>query len=112
MVGNLDDTPAGAIARLDDALKRRGQTVTVRRLSGPADLQVLANVRGYKPSELVGGIAQGDTSIVLSPTGLAAFVPLKRGDKIVIDGALKNVEAANNIKMANILVRINLQVRG
>jgi len=112
MVSILDDTPAGAIARLDDALSRRGQTVVVRRASGPADATVIGNVRGFKPAELVGGIAQGDISVVLSPTGLADFLPLKRNDKVLVDGGVKNVEMAENIKIKDVIVRINLQVRG
>jgi hypothetical protein len=119
--------PARAIAMLDRQLAAHGQTVTLRRPGTPAvSADLPAFVRGYKPQELVGAITQGDSEVTLSPTHIAesgwpgalaqvdgtdAAVP-RKGDKVVIQGRLRNVEAAVPIYLAGTLVRVNLTVRG
>lgn len=112
-------TPAEAIADLDAALVRRGEDVTLQRLSGPtvvATASCRAMVRGYKPEELVGAIAQGDTRVILSPTDLTSAswpdMTVRRGDKLTVQGRRRNVEYAEPVFMAGALVRIELQVRG
>lgn len=112
-------TPWRAIAMLDRQIRAHGQPVTLRRMvtnGDPVDLQVGAFVRGYKPEELVGGIAQGDTMVTLSPTSLAGSAleasPPRRNDKVLVDGRLRNVEMADPVRLAGTLVRLNLQVRG
>lgn len=116
---DMSDTPAGMIARLDDALSRRGQTVTLRRLvpDAPAvEQQVRAVVRGYRPDELTGGITIGASKVILSPTSLtgspfAAAYP-QAGDKMMVGGRLRNVEGADPIIVNDVLVRMNLMVTG
>lgn len=106
-------TPAEAIADLDAELRDSGQTVTLRR--GGANGNARAFVRGYRLEELVGGIVQGDREAVLSPTGLPVpfnSAPPKRGDVVVIDGRAVSVESAELVRMDDVLVRLNLQVRG
>lgn len=110
-------TPASAIAMLDRQLAAHGETVTLRRPVANAaaiEVDVLAFVRGYRPDELAGGIQQGDSEVVLSPTSLVAPWPdlPKRLDKVLIDGRLRNVEMANAVRIAGEVVRINLMVRG
>ncbi|GLK86683.1 hypothetical protein [Ancylobacter defluvii] len=119
-------TPAQAVASLDRHLARHGADVVLRRVQpgGPVDVTVRAHVRGYTPHELTGSVVMGDTKAIISPTqiiaagwsgastdGTDARVPV-RGDKLVIAGRLRNIEAAAPIYMAGELVRIELQVRG
>lgn len=125
-------TPEESIAMLDRQLAAHGQDVTLRRLTGtqliPFDVVCRAFVRGYGPDELTGTIAQGDSLVILSPTEIEANdwpgpnssatpdtsdrrVP-RKGDKVVIAGRVRNVEAPAPIYLGGELVRINLQVRG
>lgn len=106
-------TPASAIAMLDRTVARHGQTVILRR--GDTDTTVRAFVRNYRPDELVNGIQQGDTSLVLSPTQVADTpfaASIQRNDKVVIGGRVRNVQGADPVLIADQLVRINLLVRG
>lgn len=118
----MADTPAGMIDRLDAALGRRGQNIVLRRLTlGPASQQVAfeatirANVRPVKPEALVGNIDQRQHKIILSPTSLTAAqfpMPLRKGDKAVIDGGVKDVEFVKPIRVNDVLVRVELTVAG
>lgn len=108
-----------AIADLDDALRLSGEDVTLRRIVANADdlvrPGVRAFVRGYRPEELVGGIEQGDSQVVLSPTGMPAeFVaaPLRKNDRIVTAGRTRNVEHVDPVRIGGVTVRINALVRG
>lgn len=119
---SVDDTPAGMISRLDAALARRGQNIALRRVTlGPASQQVAfevavrANVRPVKPEELIGSIDQRQHRIVVSPTDLCATqfpMPLRKGDKAVVDGGVKDIEFVKPIKVADVLVRVELTVTG
>ena len=109
--------PRNAIAALDRSIARNGQTVTLRRgtaTAPTAQATVKAHVRGYDPEELVGGITQKDSKVILSPTGLKNWPGgmLKEGDWAQIDGHWRSIMAAVPVKMADILVRIELQVKG
>jgi hypothetical protein len=134
---NLADTPAGAIARLDAALARRGENVVLRRVVGLApnstnvDVTVRATVRAAvrsnRPGELIGDMADTDSKVTLSPSDIAAAqwpagevvsvtapepsLP-RRGDKVIIAGRVRNVEAVNAVRVADTLVRIELRVLG
>ena len=112
-------TPAQAIAMLDRQIAQHGQTVKLVRLvpNGTAiEATVKGFVRGYRPDELAGGIQQGDSSIVLSPTQLAATAfasaPVRANDKAETNGRRRNVQMADPVYINDVLVRINLQVRG
>lgn len=111
-------TPTAAISMLDRTVGRHGQAVTLRRMSGAAhlDLTVRAFVREYRSDEIVGAIAQGDSSVVLSPTQVIGSVfetaAIARNDKVVIRGRVRNVQATEPVFIGDQLVRINLQVRG
>lgn len=120
------------LAALDEALADVGQTITLRRYTGtqkiPFNVECRAVVRGYQPEELVGGITQQDAMVILSPTEIEAKgwpgpnssatptnedrrVP-KKGDAAVINGKVRNVEAAAGIYVDNTLVRIEMRVLG
>lgn len=112
-------TPAQMIADLDAALARRGEDVIVRRYTAPSgdprpktDIAVRASVRAVKAEELAGEIDQKALKVVLSPTGLAALLPLKKGDKIVVQGKDRHVELPKPIFVGGTLVRIDLMVTG
>jgi hypothetical protein len=103
-------TPAEAIAELDAALVKTGQTVTMRRGVAPVIVTatVKAFVRGYKPEELVGTITQRSRKVILSAT---FRTPLEQ-QQVSIDGQPFTIKAVDPIKMADVLVRIELQVEG
>jgi hypothetical protein len=110
-------TPQQAIAKLDRAIARYGQTVTLRRgtaTAPTATATVKAHVRGFKPDELIGGIDQNDSKVILSPSGLTGWpgdAPIK-GDWITIGERVRSIVAAEPVKMNDVLVRIELQVKG
>lgn len=113
------------IANLGRALQSAGQDIVLRRVTGGVnyDATVRAAVRSFSPEEIAGGIAATAAKVVISPTQIAAAgwpgdgesgspdpsIP-RRNDKVVIAGRVRNVEAVNAIFVANVLVRIVLQV--
>ena len=107
-------TPTEAIAMLDRQLADHGEDVALRHMSAgtaASSETVRAFVRGYKPDEVVGAIQQGDGKVTISPTGLAAAP--KFNDKTVIGGSkVRNIQAVEEIRLAGVVVRYNLQVRG
>jgi len=142
-------TPKQAIADLDASLKDDGEPIRLQRLTpaqnndlgagggdvlgagsgdvigaGMFEVTCQAHVRRYQPHELVGGITQQDSKLILSPTEIIAAgwtsgrpayddqrVPMK-GNRVFIGGRPCNVEAAAGIRMAGELVRIEAMVRG
>jgi hypothetical protein len=128
-------TPAEATAMLRRQLAAHGQDVTLQRVTqGPSGVPVKykvdcrAFVRGYQPAELVGGILQGDSKVVLSvaeieaqgwpgpnssttPTNQDRRVP-RKGDDIIIMGKSRNIEVATPVYLNGELVRIELAARG
>ena len=65
-----------------------------------------------KAEQLTDAIDQTFSNVVLSPSGLAVLLPLRKGDKIVVQGKERNVEFPGPIFMGGTLVRINLVVGG
>lgn len=124
-------TPQQALDALDRMLTAYGAPAILRRItwagstSTSRDVAVQALVRGYEPHQLVGGIMQGDSSAVLSPTPIIAAgwpgtappagtdgrVPII-GDKLVVAGRVRNIQAAVPLYVGGELVRIELQLRG
>lgn len=117
---------------LERQLAAHGQDVRLQRLTGTQqvffEVTCRALVRGYEPRELIGGILQGDSKVILSPGEIEANgwpgpnssatptaqdrrIP-RKDDKVVIAGKTRNVEAGAPIYLAGELVRIELQVRG
>jgi len=115
-------TPADLIADLDRALLDAGEDVVLRKLTlGPDSIQipfdadVRAAIRPLKADELVGNIDQTWSRVILSPTDInrAQFrLPIRKNDKIVQDGKVRNVEFPKHIRVQNVLVRIELMVAG
>ncbi|KQO86051.1 hypothetical protein ASF33_05230 [Methylobacterium sp. Leaf92] len=107
-------TPSQAISALDRQLTRHGEDVKLRAQDGAddgsEDLTRRAFVREYRPEELSGGIEQGDREVILSPSGLTAD-PQRLGGLFVGDRYC-TIEVANPVRLAGVVVRWNLQVRG
>ena len=123
--------PAEYIADLNAELADGGEDVRLQRLTLaagsvqiPFEVVCRAFVRGYEPAELVAGITQQTSKVILSPTEIAQAqwtsgrpgnedrrVPTK-GNRIFIAGRARNVEAATGKYVAGVLVRIELQVAG
>lgn len=129
-------TPAQLIQALDRNLALAGHDIVLRRMerqtpvlfAPAADVTVRAAVRsigrGYQSAELIGSIAQGDLNIIISPTQIIAAgwssgrvppdderVPVK-GNVIISGGRKYTVEGCVPIRVQNVLVRIEMQVRG
>lgn len=104
-------SPQQAIAMLDRQLAKHGQTLKLKRGSG-ALVEMRGFVRGFKPNELVGTLQQGDRSVVLSPTHLGAFGVPRAQDKAVFADGSATVQAVEPVRLNDVLVRVNLVVRG
>lgn len=107
-------TPSAAIASLDRQLARHGQTVILRRGNTTVgQAAVKAFVRGVKAEDLVGEVTQTDRTVVLSPSGLGTFGEPDASVSVVIDGKpLKIVGKPELIRVNDVLVRVNMVVRG
>lgn len=107
-------TPTEAIVMLDRQLADHGEAIGLRHMANGVISSTEAPrafVRGYKPAEVVGAIQQGDGKVTISPTGLVS--PPKFNDKAVIGGTkVRNVQAVEEIRLAGVVVRYNLQIRG
>lgn len=106
--------PADAIAMLDEQIAAHGQSIFVkeRHDGGGQVLPARAFVRGYKVAELVGGLSQGDSLVVLSPTAVSAWIGgIKTSHFIEIAGVTRSVKSVETVRMNDAVVRINVQVR-
>lgn len=101
-------TPQTAIGMLDRQLATSGQTIAFRR--GSTEQGAWGKVDGYKPEQLVGLITQADQMVVVSPTSLGGFEP-RKDDEFATGGAVGRVMWAQPRRMADVIVRWNIQVR-
>ena len=112
-------TPAALIADLEAGIADAGESVIVRRYTAPTgsprpktDRATRATVRPLKAEELVGAIDQTWSRVVLSPTAIEDLLPIKKGDKVVVQGKERNVEFPRPIFVQDTLVRLELMVSG
>jgi hypothetical protein len=113
-------TPAETIAALDRQLAKHGEDVSIIRYTAPSGNPrpkvevpgIKAFVRPVKAEELAGNIDQTASNVVVSPTDVTALLPLKKGDKVVIDGRERSIEVPKPILMGSTVVRVNLVVLG
>lgn len=119
------------IADLDAALAADGQWCVLRRKTGAQNqvinsVEVRAFVRSPRAEQLVGGITQSASFVVISPSEIAAAqwpggqppsaaahpeIP-RNGDWIVIAGKERKIDAVNPIFVDDVWVRANLTVLG
>ena len=113
MIAAIEDTPAAMIARLDAALVRRGQNVILRTGNTTVgQITIRARVRGYKPSEVIGIIQQGDSKVVVSASSLITFGMPTTAGFVVVNGVPRRIISVVPIQPGGTLVRVDLQVRG
>lgn len=111
-------TPRAAIAMLDRQIKANGQSAELRRFddAGKKSAHPLrVFLRGYVPNELGGGIDQGDSAVVISATDwgrLDVGTLPERLDQLHVGGRLRTIENVDPVYIDDVLVRINVQVRG
>lgn len=126
-------SPSEAIAMLDRFLETDGKDCILRRVYGTAgniivsDVTVRAKVSAYSETELVGGIVQTDSRVIMSPSQITAAqwpggeltsssVPdptlPRRNDKLIVDGRVRNVEFVNPADIGGTLVRIEMRIAG
>jgi hypothetical protein len=116
-------------ARLDRSLVRRGEDAVIRRAIGTspatyAECPIRILFRGYRPQELAGGVQQGDSLAIVSPSSLLAISPTvwpgkatgtlvpKALDQITVQGRLRSVIACAAFYENAELVRLEIQCRG
>jgi hypothetical protein len=113
------------IAALDEALAAVGEDIILRRVNGEdpnttnVDVTCRAVVRSFEPEELVGGIAQTASRVIVSPSEIEAAgwpgsspnIP-RRLDQVIIAGRVRDIEAVDPIHVGSRLVRIELRVLG
>jgi hypothetical protein len=126
-------SPEFVIGKLDDALAKAGEDIVLRRIYGQAprtnyvDVTVRATVRSFSPEELVGGINQTDSKVIISPTDIAnAGWPggeiesttvvnpsLPRiNDFAIINGRKRAIQVVDPIYVQDELVRVEMRVLG
>jgi hypothetical protein len=124
------------ITALDDALAQNGQDVVLRRVVGSANIDVKcrASVRAFRPEELIGGITQSDSLVIMSPTQILAgqwpggqvvsrspllpstsvspaWLP-KNTDRVIVDGRSRAITFVKPISVGSGIVRLELTVAG
>ena len=114
------------VDQLDRSLARRGEDAVLRRRIGTSpnfvEVPVRIHFRGYRAEEVVGGIFQGDSLAILSPSQIEAAdtwpgaagggkMP-KINDGLTVQGRVRNVQAAPVICENGEPIRIDMQVRG
>ena len=96
-----------------------GQSVAIRRYSGPAgpsrphvDTPTQAYVRYYSSKELIGSIAQGDQTAICLVDNLSAILPVTTADYLVVDG--KEFAIKNPMKrvVSGVLIALEIHAKG
>jgi hypothetical protein len=113
-------TPSQALDSLRRQLAQHGRDVVIRRWSGPSgartatEVTTRARIVGYAPEKIVGAIQVGDRKAIVQVDALAALLPLKDTDKVVIDGrefAIRYVDDQTR-RIGNTLIALELQISG
>jgi hypothetical protein len=112
----LIDLHASHRAMIDEV----GEDVVFRRFTGSGtprpktDVTAKARVMGYKPSELVGSIVQGDRRVIAMAEDVSSLLPITTNDKLVVRGrelAIKSVDD-NTRRIGGTLIALDIQVSG
>ncbi len=132
--GLIVASAAEEIAKLDRSLAKRGEDVILQRTTGTTNqatssVKCRAFVRNYTAQELIAGIIQGESHVIISstqiiaarwPGGVVATTPPatsdprvpRTNDKVVVAGKVRNVQSATPIYIDGELVRIDVEVLG
>jgi hypothetical protein len=123
---NLEIESAPTPALYAAEMERRGEVVSLRRRKANSvptayepQIDVWAIVTGYAPSELVGGIIQGDSRVILLAEDVTAGgfpLPIKTGgtDTVWINGLQRTFKSVddNTHRVAGVLLAYDCTVRG
>lgn len=120
-------TARANIAGLDRSLQEAGQSAVLRRRIGTSstfvDLAIRARLSGYATTDLVSGIKVTDSKFIMSPTPITAAgaawpgaagggSDVKIGDFMLIEGRQRAVAQVDNIRIGDVLVRIEGRISG
>lgn len=90
--------------------------MVLKRQIGTTTTYTEATIRGfasaYRPQDLVGLVKQGDLKVVIGPSLGAIAPPLKKPDRIVIDGRAYVIEGATPRYVGTAIDGHELWVRG
>ncbi|MDB5380226.1 MAG: 38, APCd [Rubritepida sp.] len=104
---------AGTTARM---LARFGRGMVLQRRIGKTEAFTSATRLGkesaYKPTELVGLVQQGDLKVIIGPDLGAIAAPLKKPDRILIDGIAYTIQGAIPRYAGAVVDGYELWVRG
>lgn len=115
------------VAALDRHLASHGQSAKVRRRVGTSNVFTEADIRvrlsGYATTDLVSGIKVTDSKFVTSPTPLLAAgaawpgaaggtTDIRIGDFLFVEGRQRAVAQVDNIRIGDVLVRIEGRISG
>ena len=124
---DLSDTSAGRIARLDASLAKRGQSATLRRRVGTTanfvDVAIKVKLSGYATTDLVAGIKVTDSKFIASPTPITAAgsawpgaagggADVRIGDFLFVESRQRAIVQVDNIRVGDVLVRIEGRISG
>lgn len=107
-----------ADAKVASALARYGRPMTLRRrLTSTTfnDVTVSGVQQDYRPGELLGGIAQGDSRVTISNAEIAAAAwpgPPKKGDFVAVDGRTLAVQGCETKYLGTTVLAHVLWCRG
>lgn len=128
----MSETSDYEVSELDKALAADGQDIEIHRLIGtqqiPIKVKCRAFVRNLDAKELIGGIKQDSSEVIISPTEIirsgwpgpnSSATPTntdrrvpKVGDWCVITGKLRKIEVPLPTYVDGELVRIKMRVLG
>jgi len=110
---DTSDTPAGRLSRINEAVERRGEPVTItRRGDPPVTVSAKAKLKPIKSETMIGPIRQSWWEVILSPTGLSAVLPLRPGDNVTFQGKEWQIQDYRPYRPGGVLCRIELIVAG
>lgn len=111
---------AATIARYRASLRRRGESIVVRRYTGTGEsppyteTTALARIIGDDSDELIGGISQSECKIILLGEDVTPLLPLTNADSVVARGREWAIIAVDDStrRVGPVLIALQLRVRG
>lgn len=119
---------AEEVTALNVALAEDGEDIILRRVTSGVnnDVTCRAFVRGVSDQQLIAGVSQDNSNVIISPTQIiendwpgVSTLPASQDDrvptttdKLVIAGKVRAIKSALPIYVTGELVRINIMVLG